>query len=151
MLGRILRSADFNRALSTPARARSAHFAAHHVPIAPTRAKSIAPRPETDKLSTVNPDRCAQAVDELALGGPDRCWLGVTVPKRHAREAATRNLIKRQIRAAMRQHAPRLARGLWLVRLRLPFDRQRFISATSGRLRHAARLELDDLLQRAAR
>lgn len=82
---------------------------------------------------------------------PDRCWLGVAVPKRHAREAATRNLIKRQIRAAVRQHEPHLARGLWLVRLRMPFDRQRFISATSVRLRLAARLELDDLLQRAAR
>ncbi len=149
MLGRILRSADFDRALATPAKARSAHFAAHHVPVAPTRGRTTGTTPGIDKLSTANPNSCAQAVDESPSSAPAGCWLGVAVPKRHAREAATRNLIKRQIRAAVLQHEPRLARGLWLVRLRSPFDRRRFISAASGQLRQVARQELEDLLQRA--
>ena len=75
----------------------------------------------------------------------------MAVPKRHAREATTRNLIKRQIRAALRQHEAKLARGLWLVRLRAGIDRRRFMSSTSAPLREDARRELDELLRRAAR
>ena len=81
---------------------------------------------------------------------PDRIWLGAVVPKRHARRALTRSLLKRQIRAAVERHAGGLAPGLWVVRLRAPFDRSRFTSAASDALRSAARQELDGLLARAA-
>lgn len=81
---------------------------------------------------------------------PDRVWLGAVVPKRHARRAVTRNLLKRQIRAAVERHAAGLAPGLWVVRLRAPFDRTAFPSAASEALRHAVRVELDRLLARAA-
>lgn len=73
----------------------------------------------------------------------------MAVPKRHAREATTRNLLKRQIRATVRLCEPALARGLWLVRLRAPFDRRQFSSSTSTPLRVVARQELLQLLQRA--
>jgi ribonuclease P protein component len=60
-------------------------------------------------------------------------------------------MIKRQIRAVLRQHGPALDRGLWLVRLRATFDRRRFVSPTSVVLRETARRELDGLLRRAIR
>jgi ribonuclease P protein component len=73
------------------------------------------------------------------------------LPKRHAKRAVTRNLLRRQIRAAVEQLQPALAPGLWVVRLRAPFDRRQFPSARSTALRDAARAELGQLLQRAAR
>ena len=60
------------------------------------------------------------------------------------------SLIKRQICAATRRHHDRLAAGLWIVRLRAPFDPARFPSAASPALRAAARSELDALLAAAA-
>jgi len=74
----------------------------------------------------------------------------VIVPKRHARKATTRNLLRRQIRDAMTRHQLLLAHGMWLVRLRVPFDPRTFKSAASATLRGAARAELDGLLTRAA-
>jgi ribonuclease P protein component len=89
-------------------------------------------------------------VDDCNAQAPDRCWFGAVVPKRHARKAATRNLLRRQMRAAMDRHQAGLPHGLWLVRLRAPFDGRRFPSAGSDALRAAARSELDALLTRAA-
>jgi ribonuclease P protein component len=150
MLGRMQRSADFERVLATPARARSAHFAAHHVAQAPSRPSAGAAGALTTELSTGDQEACAQPVDESASTAPERCWFGAVVPKRHARKAATRNLLRRQIRAAMDRHHAGLPRGLWLVRLRAPFDARRFPSAASAAMRAAARHELDALLTRAA-
>ena len=79
---------------------------------------------------------------------PDRVWLGCVVPKRHARRAVTRTLLKRQIRGAA-EHAA-LPPGLWVVRLRAGFDRVAFPSAASDSLRLAAREELDMLLAKAS-
>ena len=57
---------------------------------------------------------------------PGLSWVGAVVPKRHARRAVTRSLIKRQIYAAAERHRDRIAPGLWIVRLRSPFDRAEF-------------------------
>jgi ribonuclease P protein component len=73
------------------------------------------------------------------------------VPKRHARRAVTRNLLKRQMRAVMEAHGGELPPGLWVLRLKQPFDRKTFVSASSEALRTAARDELKLLLQRALR
>lgn len=73
----------------------------------------------------------------------------MVVPKRHARRAVTRTLIKRQIRGAVqRMDVARqpLAPGLWVVRLRAPFDRAAFVSAASAALGNEVRRELDGLL-----
>ncbi len=78
-------------------------------------------------------------------------WIGCVVPKRHARRAVTRSLLKRQIRLALQRHAPALPEGLWLVRLRGPFAPKLFPSAASDALRCAARDELEQLLARAGR
>lgn len=68
------------------------------------------------------------------------------MPKRLARRAVTRNLLRRQIRAAVECHLATLPPGLWLVRLRSGFDRASFVSAASEPLRRAARAELDQAL-----
>lgn len=86
-------------------------------------------------------------MDEL----PNGCWLGCVVPKRHARRAVTRNLIKRQMRSAMKRREAMLPPGLWLLRLKSPFASADFPSASSGALRQATRAEIDRLLERAAR
>jgi ribonuclease P protein component len=153
MIGRILRSADFERVLAAPQRSRSDHFAVHYVAGAPSRpqaavlkaaAKVVVPEfsPElsTDALPTGD-----TLVDESGH------WLGLVVPKRHAKRAVTRNLIKRQVRAAMLRHAASLPAGLWVVRLRAPFDKQQFLSPASDLLRDTTHQEVDVLFDRAAR
>jgi ribonuclease P protein component len=83
-------------------------------------------------------------------GGPDR-WLGLVVPKRHAKRAVTRTLVKRQIRNVAAACAPQLEPGLWVVRQRSPFDPKQYPSAASDALKEAARAELRVLFERAAR
>lgn len=81
---------------------------------------------------------------------PEQIWFGCVVPKRHARRAVTRNLLKRQIRNAFQRHGAGLACGLWLVRLRSSFAVADFVSAGSSALAAAARGELDGLMAQAA-
>ena len=78
---------------------------------------------------------------------PVGAWLGCVVPKRHARRAVTRTLLKREIRSAAAGAA--LPPGLWVVRLRAGFDRAAFPSAASEALRHAVSGELGILLAKA--
>jgi ribonuclease P protein component len=70
------------------------------------------------------------------------------VPKRHARRAVTRTLLKRQIRQVFVRHESSLPHGLWLVRLRRVFAPAEFVSARSALLAEAARSELEELLRR---
>jgi ribonuclease P protein component len=161
MIGRIVRPADFERVLATAPRSRSAHFAVHHVPSGPSLARAsrsaVGESPVvplvSPELSTGDAVTCAPAVDE-SMAQPVSAelaghWLGLVVPKRHAKRAVTRNLIKRQVRAAMAAHAPALPPGLWVVRLRMPFDRAQFTSPASEPLKQAARDELSRLFERA--
>jgi ribonuclease P protein component len=152
MCDRLLRAVDFESVLASPIRARSAHFAAHHLAQAPEPSKRALARSVVSMLSTDDPDACAQPVEDPRppQPAPMRWWFAAVVPKRHARKAATRNLLRRQIRGALLTHRDSLARGIWLVRLRAPFDARAFRSATSVALRIAARHELDGLLMRAA-
>ncbi len=73
--------------------------------------------------------------------------LGMVVPKRHAKRAVTRVLVRRQIRTAMARHRSDLPPGIWVVRLRAPVDRQAFVSASSEPLRTALRSEVSALLE----
>ena len=86
----------------------------------------------------------------MSFGGFDR-WLGLVVPKRHAKRAVTRTLVKRQIRCVAAACAPQLEPGLWVVRQRSPFDAKQFPSAASDALKEAARAELRALFDRAVR
>jgi len=73
------------------------------------------------------------------------------VPKRQARRAVTRNLLKRQMRECFRRHAAALPTGLWLLRLHAGFAKAEFPAARSPALAEAVRGELDRLLTAAAR
>ncbi len=103
------------------------------------------PKSKPAELSTEVEQLSAQAVDD----SPQAVWFGCVVPKRHAKRAVTRNLIKRQIRAVVTARAGVLPPGLWLVRLRTPFAKEQFVSAASDALREAARSELQQLFARA--
>lgn len=144
----LLHKADFERLLQTPIRSRSTHFAVHHVAAGPSAPARRPARPEPAELSTGTPPVAPCPVDDLPPAGPlQGHWLGSVVPKRHARRAVTRNLIKRQIRAVVAARAGALPPGLWLVRLRAPFAPQAFPSAASAALRHAAREEIERLFR----
>ena len=151
MIERLLRSADFERVLRTATRARSTHFAAHHVGDSPSLPAKVAKVALAAKLSTTDVPHQTQPVDEsLALSPkPAATWLGAVVPKRHAKRSVTRSLLKRQIRAAVLAQGDMLSTGLWVIRLRAPFDVAQFPSARSQALRDAARSELDLLLASA--
>lgn len=145
-VARLVNKADFERLLAARWRARSAHFALHHVSAAPTVAKWQPKSSTPPDLSTA----LAPAVNKLVDNLLDQVWFGCVVPKRHARRAVTRNLLKRQMRSAFQRHGDSLAGGLWLVRLRSSFAVAEFVSARSTALASAARGELDGLLAQAA-
>lgn len=145
-LARIVKSVDFVRVLRMRSRATSLHFAVHHLAGSPSPA-----RPRGAKLSTIAVDQGARPVDDLLPTGvaAGDSWVGAVIPKRHAKRAVTRSLLKRQIYAAAERHRDGLAPGLWIVRLRSPFDRAQFTSAASDALRRGAREELETLLEAA--
>ncbi len=86
-------------------------------------------------------------MDDLGLTAQ---WLGTVVPKRHAKRATTRNLVKRQIHHQFLAHSAQLPPGLWVVRLKAGFPAAQFPSARSVALAVEVRSELASLLQRAA-
>lgn len=98
-------------------------------------------------------------VDLSASPGPGdsfaggRRWIGALVPKRWARRAVTRNLLRRQIYEVAREmaqaHGPAWPQAAMVVRLRSAFSRQQYPSAASNALRRAARQELQRLFQGA--
>ncbi len=165
MVGRILRSADFQRVLAVQPRSRSTHFAAHHLAVEPSMPVKPQRRADPAELSTGGAPSCPPAVDDASAVAPAAAlvltlpaapaalplgrWLGLVVPKKHARRAVTRNLIKREMRAIMASAGAVLPAGLWVLRLKAPFDRQAYPSPASTPLQHAAREELQLLLQRA--
>jgi ribonuclease P protein component len=142
MIGRLLRKPDFERVLAVPPCSRSAHFAVHYLDSRPSEPS----QPGADILSTGDAPKLTDSVDNSVSG----FWLGQVVPKRHAARSVTRNMLRRQVRAAMERHVSRLRPGLWLVRLRQPFPKVAFVSADSTLLRRATSAELDRLFQRAA-
>lgn len=86
-------------------------------------------------------------MDNNGSAGP--LWLGLVVPKRYARRAVTRNLVKRQMRAQAVGNQHRLPSGQWLIRLRAPFDARLFTSAASARLQSTIRAELELVFDKA--
>lgn len=121
--------------LAAPTLAKTAHF------VLQADAKPLDPELPTD----VAPDRI-ESVDNQS----GRLGLALVVPKRHARRAVTRNLIKRQMREAMRCHRPEWSNRQVLLRQRAAFDPKHFPSAASPALRAAVRDELERLFAQAA-
>jgi ribonuclease P protein component len=71
------------------------------------------------------------------------------VPKRWAKRAVTRNVIKRQIYTVSADFEASLVIGAHVVRLRSGFDRVHFVSASSDVLKSAVRAELMNLFGQA--
>ena len=113
-IGRLTRSEDFERVLRSTACGTSAHFAIHHVAAMPSRPGKHRRESVDPELSTTHAPIRIETVDDLRVEGPCersalRCvvagvpniWLGCVLPKRHARRAVTRSLLRREIRAAV--------------------------------------------------
>ena len=142
-----LRQVDFPAALSAPVQSSSPHFVLHHLAATPHHSAKHGPQPGLGKISTAAAPSQGASVDILQeMNG---WWLGLVIPKRHARRAVTRNLLRRQIREEARARRDHLAPGQWVIRLRAPFDARRFPSAASAELRLAARRELEQVFARA--
>lgn len=121
-----------------------------HAPVNPSLSTELSTgfAPEAAKVVD-DPD--STLVETPITGRPFDRWLGLVVPKRHARRAVTRTLVKRQIRNVAAACAPQLEPGLWVVRQRSPFDPKQYPSAASDALKEAARAELRALFDRAVR
>jgi ribonuclease P protein component len=127
--------------LTAPTLAKTAHFALQASPR----------RPVAQELPTgVAPDR-TQSVDNAVSVAANRLGLALVVPKRHAKRAATRNLVKRQMREAVRRRVDAWAGRQLLIRQRSGFSVQQYPSAASDSLRHAVRSELELLFAQAGR
>lgn len=110
---------------------------------------ACAPTARTEHFSMHSLDLGAAPAAAFSAPGP---WLGALVPKRWARRAVTRNLIRRQIHALASARPLLLsAHGAHVVRLRSAFDPMRYRSAASPALRAAVRAELLQLFERALR
>ena len=71
--------------------------------------------------------------------------LGALTPKRWAKRAVTRNLIKRQIYSVATSFGAQLRPTAYVVRLRTGFDNKHFVSASSLALKQAVKTELTQL------
>lgn len=167
-----LNAHDFKRALGTRPVVKTDHFVLHHLPhqeapSSPTSALLAldpastggAAANEVSKLSTAQVLEEAVPVDDCVdvCGGASpfsRARLGLVLPKKLARRSVTRSLLRHQARESVRRHADALAQAgwilrkadeAWVLRLRAPFDRQQFPSASSEALKRVVRLELDEL------
>lgn len=73
---------------------------------------------------------------------------GALTPKRWAKRAVTRNLIRRQVHAVSHELGGSLKPTAYVVRLRATFNAQKFVSASSDALKHAVREELKQLFSK---
>ena len=119
-------------------------------PVDPSLSTELSTGFASDAAKVVD-DPLATPVETSTGGGAFDRWLGLVVPKRHAKRAVTRTLVKRQIRSVAAACAPQLEPGLWVVRQRSPFDPKQYPSAASDALKEAARAELRALFDRAVR
>lgn len=120
----LLHKSQFDAVLGTRSHltsvARSEHFFVHRLQITPEHA----------------------ALFPAAIA--TEAFVGVMSAKRFAKRAVTRNLIKRQIYAITTEFA--LTPAAYAVRLKAPFDKTQFKSASSDALKRVVRAELLTLL-----
>ena len=78
-------------------------------------------------------------------------WIGAMVPKRWAKRAVTRNMIRRQIYSVSSEQVIAGSGAAHVVRLRAAFVRSEFVSASSQALKTLVREELIQLCAFASR
>ena len=150
---------DFKRALAQPWLAKTPHFAVHHLfggvqlrhyPASEPRLSSGQTPVDQVPVDNSIENPVDKSVDSLLLPA----WAGYVVPKRQARRAVTRNLIRRQMRQVLsdqQRSTDGLPGGIWVLRLRQGFEKAQFPSAASLPLRQAVREELRQLMGTALR
>jgi ribonuclease P protein component len=75
--------------------------------------------------------------------------MGALTPKRWAKRAVTRNLIRRQVHAVAHEVERDLKPTAYVVRQRATFNTQKFVSASSEVLKQTVRKELKQLFAHA--
>ena len=130
---RLKTHSQFRAVLAGPRIASTAHFVLHQCDLT-----NVGLRP----VNRIVHDGGAEAPGPELRSEP---VMGAMVPKRWAKRAVTRNMIKRQIYTVASTAAPALPGAAYVVRLRATFDRQLFVSASSAALKHAVRQELTAL------
>lgn len=126
---------QFQATLAGPVVAKTEHFALHLLTLE-ALTPSGPPGSKGDARAVLFPGAGA--------------WLGAMAPKRWARRAVTRNLIKRQIHHVSSSQQHLFAAAAHVVRLRAAFDPARFASASSKPLRKFVAKQLADLFTQAA-
>jgi len=129
--GRLRTKIQFANVLKQSQQVRSVHFVLHYC---------------LSHLSTDDAKGALCAVDNCDVR---ISRLGLIIPKRWAKRAVTRSLIKRQCRAEFMSAAGMLPAGDWIIRLRRSFDQAQWISGASVALKQCVRQELQGLFQRA--
>jgi ribonuclease P protein component len=122
--------------------------AAHTFALTPALTPALTSAQMPTRMPTQMPKQTPTPAD------PHAVWAGYVVPKRHARRAVTRNLIRRQMRQALTEQqgaSAGLPPGIWVLRLRREFDYALYPSASSAPLKAAVREELERLLDHALR
>jgi ribonuclease P protein component len=132
---RLKTRAQFQAVLADATVARSPHFALH--------------RAALDVLAFTQQASVFSFVRAPVPLAQRDVWMGAMVPKRWAKRAVTRNLIKRQIDAVSKDFEAMLLAAAYVVRLRADFDRTQFTSSASDVLKVAVRQELQQLLARS--
>jgi ribonuclease P protein component len=127
---RLKQWSEFQAVMSAGFVAKTPHFVLHQLQ-APAKASTGSGFEETPTLF----------VDGVLM-------MGALTPKRWAKRAVTRNLIRRQVHMVSREFAKDLIPTAYVVRLRATFDLQKFVSASSDVLKQTVREELKQLFGR---
>ena len=122
--------------------ARTVHFALHRLTPGPT--DRVEPATQRPCPSAAAPG-ASKEVSPASAFQVDSAWIGALVPKRWAKRAVTRNLIKRQIYTMTPNNPLVLQVAAHVVRLRAGFGKAQYPSAASTALKAAVRQELDQL------
>ena len=126
---RLKQWSEFQAVMSAGSVARTPHFVLHQRQL-PAKATTGSGFEETPTLF----------VDGVLM-------MGALTPKRWAKRAVTRNLIRRQIHAVAHEFEKGLTPTAYVVRLRATFNLQKFASASSDALKQTVRKELKQLFQ----
>lgn len=123
-------SVQFDRVLGQPCQVRS-HFFVLHFCL---------------NLSTDDEPKGCSSVDKCYF---EHSRLGLVIPKRWAKSAVTRSLIKRQCRELFRDFSTVLPSGDWVIRQKRPFSRDIWHSCSSSLLKTTVRKELLNLFEKS--
>lgn len=134
---RLKTHSQFQAVLAGQRVASTAHFALHRRGLTDIGWRPAAQSPQAVGANAATPTL------------PNESVMGAMVPKRWAKRAVTRNMIKRQMYSTGALAASALPLAAYVVRLRTVFDRKLFVSATSIALKRQVREELVALFDHA--